>query len=296
LSVISDDTANIPSQGKDFTMIANGIYFSGTPTYSVVGTSTMTFAITGSRWGATGSITVPSGVTIYSYSSFIRGTNTNNGSITLRGGSTLEGYTAGTGTLTLTGNDCKFQYYDNSDGTLNSTNVKSALDELSLRDVLLFTQTEDKTNTCDGTAQSIIGDGEGTLTIPANTLSVGDNLYLKVAGILTANSGDSITLDIKFNSTTIFTQTVSAPTTLSDTPFESSGDIVIRSIGETGEIQINGDRNIFASIGFGSLTSLAVRGNTNIDTTIDNTLSIYYTAPSGASITTDLLVFKKNSI
>ncbi|MCK9577122.1 MAG: hypothetical protein M0R51_14555 [Clostridia bacterium] len=130
-SVSSDDTSDIPSSGGNFSMIANGIYFSGLPTYSILGVLTMTFAITGSRWGTTGDITVPNGVTIYAYSSFIRGTNTNNGVIVLRGGSSIEEYVEGAGTLTLLGNNCKFNYYNNSNSGLSSINVEGAIDELT---------------------------------------------------------------------------------------------------------------------------------------------------------------------
>lgn len=583
LSISNDDTSDVPSGGGNYTMIANGVYLSGTPSYSVSGTSTIVCAIVGSRWGASGSITLPANVTLYVYNSFLRGTTTNNGSIYLRGGSTLEGYVAGTGSLTLTGNDCKYYYYDNSTSGLVSSTVQTAIDETFSKmkyatnvlyvdnkrtdtyteigtynlpyktimaamdsitdnsstnrfcikiatgaaytealainkdfvtlegygetilsgeitltsphfrlehlkinsvvngtytsgflaeisdcsvnigkwtvtgagtgdewiqitggatlwtsdieltgitgvvscqsgyfegthiftncymeiigfenyngeitlgagtevhiggslcigtvinletdaiayidattasgitlndnggtlhlttqlgnlsatvggdatgdiyyrnssgllarlgietegkallstgtvpnwgniDKILFNQTSDKTNVCDGTAQSLIGSGVGSVIIPANSLNIGDSISLTSSGIVTASSGDSITLTIKLNEVEVYTHTENAGVTFNDTPYFTSGCMVVRNIGETGSIKACGVRQIFAALGFGTATSLPINSLATVDTTVDNTISIEYTAPVGASITNQMLEISRKVI
>lgn len=123
-SFTMDDTATLPSGGKDGTILANGIFQSGTVSYAIGGTATYTVALNGCRWGS-GAVTVPAGVSVLAYASYLRGVVTNNGAITLRS-ATMQGYVAGTGTLTL--NQPASQYANDS-GVVGTT-VKDALDTL----------------------------------------------------------------------------------------------------------------------------------------------------------------------
>ena len=63
----------------------------------------------------------------------MRGATTNNGNVFLRGGSTFENYIDGTGSLTITGNNSKFQYFDNTETDLDSDNVESVIKEINLK-------------------------------------------------------------------------------------------------------------------------------------------------------------------
>jgi hypothetical protein len=102
LSLTMNDTLPIPSTGKDGTLLANGVFQSGAVSYAIGGTSLYTVAPQACRWGAAGAVTVPAGLTLLAYDSFVRGTHTNNGVVTLRN-SHVEGYVAGTGSMTFTG-------------------------------------------------------------------------------------------------------------------------------------------------------------------------------------------------
>jgi len=124
-----DSTADCPSGGSNGTVLANGIFLSGTAAYAVAGTSTYTVAINGCRWG-NAAVTLPAGVSILAYNSFMRGTHTNNGAITLHNAS-VEGYTAGTGTLTITGQPASL-IANTPAGTIAATNVQDALNELDI--------------------------------------------------------------------------------------------------------------------------------------------------------------------
>ena len=110
---------------------------------------------------------------------------------------------------------------------VTQNNIQDTIDniyDILKRNILLFSQTANKTNICDGTAQSIIGTGVGTLTIPANLLKTGDNIYIKFSGILTLANGTSTTLTIKLNDTTIYTQTAQINAELNNTPYEAYGE------------------------------------------------------------------------
>lgn len=121
-----DSTTDYPSGGSDGTVLANGVFQSGTVAYIIGGTATYTVAPNGSRWGS-GAVTIPAGVSILAYNSFLRGTLTNNGSITLRN-STMDGYIAGTGTLNL--DDQPASQFKN-DSSIAGTTIKDALNNLS---------------------------------------------------------------------------------------------------------------------------------------------------------------------
>lgn len=182
---------------------------------------------------------------------------------------------------------------------VTQNNIQDTIDniyDILKRNMLLYSQTADKTNICDGTAQSLIGTGSGTLTIPANLLKAGDDLYIKFSGILTLSQGESTTLSVKFNDNIIYSETKQINVALNNTPYEAYGDIIIDTAGETATAHMGGVRNIFASQGFGTATTLAIRGTATIDTTTDNTLSVTYTAPTGATITNEIMIFKKISV
>lgn len=101
LSITMDSTVNLPSWGANGTILANGIFQSGSVSYTIGGIATYTVAPNGCRWGSA-AITIPAGVSILAYNSYLRGTVTNNGSVTLRN-SCMDGYISGTGTLNLNG-------------------------------------------------------------------------------------------------------------------------------------------------------------------------------------------------
>ena len=189
--------------------------------------------------------------------------------------------------------------FDGAISNVNQNNVQDTIDniyDILKRNILLYSQTADKTNICDGTAQSLIGTGSGTLTIPANLLKSGDDLYIKFSGILTLSQGESTTLSVKFNDNIIYSETKQINVALNNTPYEAYGDIIIDTVGETATAHMGGVRNIFAAQGFGTATTLAIRGTATIDTTVDNTLSVTYTAPTGATITNEIFIFRKTSV
>jgi hypothetical protein len=140
-----DDTLAVPSWGKDGSMLANGINLSGGATYTIGGTATYTPAVTGSRWGSNQATTIPAGVTLYAYNSFVRGSITNNGGLHLRC-STVDSYVGGTGTLNL---DAQPASLFKNDSSVSGASVKDALDNCVAKNSIsgTFTTVDGKTIT-----------------------------------------------------------------------------------------------------------------------------------------------------
>ena len=126
-AITMDDTQNLPSWGKDGNLMANGVVQSGAVSYTIGGTATYTPGIYSSRWGSSNpAVTIPNGVTIYAYNSWLRPTQINNGAIHLRN-STMQGYIPGTGTLNID-NQPASQF--KNDSSVTGATVKDALETL----------------------------------------------------------------------------------------------------------------------------------------------------------------------
>jgi hypothetical protein len=86
-AITMDSTANKPSQGSAGAILVNNSMLMGGPIFTKVGTATLQFITNSSTLLAgmsTGTVTIPTGVTVSAYSSFYRGTWTNNGVLNLR--------------------------------------------------------------------------------------------------------------------------------------------------------------------------------------------------------------------
>lgn len=140
-----DDTLDVPSWGKDGSLLANGMNLSGAATYTIGGTATYTPAVVGSRWGSNQETTIPAGVTIYAYSSFVRGSIMNNGGLHLRC-ATVDSYVGGTGTLNL---DAQPASLFKNDSSVSGASVKDALDNCVAKNSVsgTFTTVDGKTIT-----------------------------------------------------------------------------------------------------------------------------------------------------
>ena len=109
------------------------------------------------------------------------------------------------------------------------------------------------------------------LTIPANTLRVGDVIRVRAQGIATAtNSTDTLTGKIKIGSTTVVS--TGAVDVANNDIFYLEADIVIRTIGASGTLVAAGA----AAIGVeGTVTSKPAKlASTTVDTTAAQTLAV----------------------
>ena len=124
--------------------------------------------------------------------------------------------------------------------------------------------------------QSIIGTGEGSLTVPADWFRVGDSYHGKLGGLINATGGGNrseIIINIKSNGTILATTGVFDLDLANDEGWECELDFTIAAIGATGSICTNGNfaytkdnnRAVFGYI---------FQDVQTIDTTVSNTLDI----------------------
>jgi hypothetical protein len=109
------------------------------------------------------------------------------------------------------------------------------------------------------------------LTIPANTLRVGDVIRVRAQGIATAtNSTDTLNARIKFGTNAVIA--TGAVDVANNDIFYLEGDIVVRTIGATGTIVAAGASAIGTE---GTVTSKPAKlASTTVDTTAAITLAI----------------------
>lgn len=131
---------------------------------------------------------------------------------------------------------------------------------------------------------SLIGDGVGTLTVPANGFNVGDSFTAKICGSLSCANNETIRIRIKSDGNVIADAGVFQMKITTNKFFELIIDFTVTKIGGLGvaELFVNGQYsyNQNANTQLDGV-NFALISNTTFDTTVDNVLSI--TAQWGAS-------------
>lgn len=161
--------------------------------------------------------------------------------------------------------------------------ISPLTDSISAFNRRLFSQTADGTditNTTDET--SLIGTGQGSLSVPANSFQVGYSYNFKMGGVVSNNGGsDTIRIRIKAvdggSPITLADSGVQGMPSLSDETFVLDLNFTIRQIGGQGTASILTYGTMFyAKSSSGSLEGFEFRTleNTNFDTTVLQTLSI----------------------
>lgn len=119
---------------------------------------------------------------------------------------------------------------------------------------------------------SIVGSGEGSLTVPADTFVVGDSYHAKIGGLISAQNGDDITININTGATTLATTGLIELEAVTELGWELELDFTIATIGASGSICTNG--NFAYNRNTGSLEGYVFQDVQAIDTTVSNTLDI----------------------
>jgi hypothetical protein len=166
----------------------------------------------------------------------------------------------------------------------------------------LYSQTRDSTPVSGTLPLTLIGSGEGSLTVRENTFNKGDSFRADFGGLLSAKKDEELQIVIRSNTVVLADsglQIMSAITDLTDAVWSLSVIFTIREIGSTGVASIatfsnfsfvqqsNGNAQGF---GFNNVNSL------NFDTTIANTLSVtaqWDSSDPANSIYSDVFVLQK---
>ena len=140
----------------------------------------------------------------------------------------------------------------------------------------MYAQTVVSSTITNTTAEtSIVGSGVGSLSVPADIFVVGDSFHAKIGGIISAQNGDEITINIKTGATTLATTGLISLEAVTSLGWEMEMDFTIASIGAAGDMCTNG--NFAYNRNTGSLEGFVFQDVQPIDTTVSNTLDITIT-------------------
>lgn len=164
------------------------------------------------------------------------------------------------------------------------TTVQEGLDNLASSVIFIynsgriFTQTSDSaivTNTT--TETSIVGSGEGSLSVPASGFAVGDSYQVNIAGHLNSKNNDQLTLRVKTAGGIVFTTFTVIMPTCTNQHFDLKINFTIRQIGGAGVSSI-ATTTLFTFTKDANNTfegeNVSTINNTTFDTTIANTLDV----------------------
>jgi len=124
---------------------------------------------------------------------------------------------------------------------------------------------------------SLIGNGVGSLSVPANSFKVGDSFTAKMCGNLSCANNQQIRIRIKSDGNVIGDLGIFEMNTTTDKFFELFIDFTIAEIGEAGvaELFVNGQYSYNQdTAGVLQGSNFALISNTTFDTTVLNDLSI----------------------
>ena len=141
----------------------------------------------------------------------------------------------------------------------------------------LFTQTADATVSNTTTETTLIGSGTGTVTLPANFITVGKTFRIRMWGLSSQAVGNT-TLKIKLGSVVLASTGAVAVIIASDALIQLEAYFTCRSTGGSGTVYSQG----IATIGATSVQPMTNVSVATIDTTISNAIDVTITMSSAS--------------
>jgi hypothetical protein len=149
---------------------------------------------------------------------------------------------------------------------------------VQLKEVGLFAQTASSTPiTATTTETSLIGTGQGTLTVPANKFAVGNSYHAKLIGHLSCGNNETIQIKAKSNGNTLGDTGIITLSTATTKHWELNVYFTIRALGVATVASIASGGVFSYTKNAGTSfegTNFSIIENTTFDTTINNTLTI----------------------
>jgi hypothetical protein len=153
----------------------------------------------------------------------------------------------------------------------------------------LFAQTKDGTVITNTTTESsLIGDGVGSLSVPANGFQVGDSFHAKLIGHITCNGSATIRIKMKSGSIILADTGVISMNAATAKHWEINTYFTIRELGVAGVASIASGGIFSYTKNSGTNfegTNFSIVNDSTFDTTILNTLNV--TAQWGTATTAD---------
>ena len=158
-----------------------------------------------------------------------------------------------------------------------------------------FTATADATVTNTTTETTVLGTGVGSLTLPANFLTVGKTIRISVRGIISNAVAATLRVRVFYGATALLDSTATGILgTNTNTFFMVSASFTCRTTGATGTVLPTGNLTYNNST-TSQANGLVVTGPVTIDTTTANALDIrvtWGTASASNSITGQMVIME----
>lgn len=158
----------------------------------------------------------------------------------------------------------------------------------------LFVTTDDITVANTVTESSIVGTGEGTLTIPANSVAVGNRFSFSAQGRLSSAGNPTLRLQIKLNAVALGDIGAATIGNNADNHWILEGEAVVRSLGVTGTMAFAGVFVTESGDHFGFVNTVPVVIDTTISQTADITAT-WGTPLAGNTITSQIAFLDETS-
>lgn len=149
---------------------------------------------------------------------------------------------------------------------------------LKTKQRVLFTQSEAVTLANSTTETTLVGTGEGSLTIQKNSLAVGKTFKVVARGYYSNTGTPTLTIKLKAGSTVLLTSgAITTTTSASNRAFVFNGLVTVYSLGASGTVRGQGEVSELGS----AVTGIASTSTVTVDSTANNTLNL--TAQWGAA-------------
>jgi hypothetical protein len=163
----------------------------------------------------------------------------------------------------------------------------------------LFAQTANSPTHTGTSFGTLIDGGVGSLTVPANGFSVGDSFRVEMAGLLSAQNNNTITIRLKSNATVLADSPAFTLPQITNQVFMLSVNFTVRSIGAAGVASIVTIAQLHilkAASGTQEGFAWNVINNTTFSTTVGNLLDIqakFSSSSANNSIYSDIFILNK---
>jgi hypothetical protein len=163
----------------------------------------------------------------------------------------------------------------------------------------LFAQTGNSPTLTGTSFGTLIDGGVGSLSVPANGFSVGDSFRVEMAGLLSAQNNNTITIRLKSNATVLADSPALTLPQISGQVFMLSVNFTIRAIGAAGVASIATIAQLhILKTASGTQEGFAwnVINNTTFSTTVGNLLDIqakFSSSSANNSIYSDMFILNK---
>ena len=158
----------------------------------------------------------------------------------------------------------------------------------------LYASTADSSPVTGTVETSLIGSGQGSLSVPANGFQVGDSFSFNMAGHLTSTNGDELTIKIQFNGVDELVIGPLSMPNISDLHWEADAFFTIRSLGASGSI-MSSFRFTYEEDASDKFSGTAITQASTLNTTTLNTLDVVasWNTVTGVSIYSEIFNLRK---